>query len=177
VFALRQSGQHGDWSGLWNLQAEQQTEDGLLQADRRNNDLQHPVQQSMTETNQQRKTVLSSQQRLQWRMPSGGQLGWQSWLQWSRPAQDKQRQETVISGDAVPFPFNQSQFAALNRSWRQEMQWDQPEADWGKLSLIAGWNQQLRHTRYDFSGSDLRGRRWSSGWLPAACTTMSSGWR
>ncbi len=158
VFALRQSGQHGDWSGLWNLQAEQQTEDGLLQADRRNNDAQHPVQQNMTETSQQRKTVLSSQQRLQWRIPSGGQLGWQSWLQWSRPAQDKQRQETVISGDAVPFPFNQSRFAALNRSWRQEMQWDQPEADWGKLSLIAGWNQQLRHTRYDFSGSDLQGK-------------------
>ncbi|MBR7781894.1 TonB-dependent receptor plug domain-containing protein [Undibacterium luofuense] len=158
VFAVRQSGQHGDVSGLWNLQTEQQTDDGLLQADRRSNDVQHTMQQTLTETSQQRKTALSSQQRLQWRMPSGDQLGWQSWLQWLRPQQDKQRQENVLAGDAVPFPFNQSQFAALNRSWRQEVQWDKAEADWGKLNMIAGWNQVLRRTRYDFSGSDQQNR-------------------
>lgn len=178
------SGQWSDQAGAFGymlgMQLDSQTQDKLDKAVQQTQSGAQLQTANVTETQQQHRQSLNLQQRLQYRNEQIGQLSWQSWMQFQRPLMARQGNESgqIPSGD---FALGANEFGARTRSWRQELNWDTAETEYGKLNATLGWNWLNRHSDFWFTGRDastaLQEQRWVNGVVQDSQWRLALQWR
>ncbi len=104
-----------------------------------------------------RNTRLNLTPRLNWTLPGGGSLAWQTFIDLFRNSNNGNAIETTVSGRSTAYPVNDYRSRFDTRSARSDVTLVRQVGADGKLTLKAGLTHNKRKTDYLFRGAGAGG--------------------
>ncbi|ATQ73933.1 TonB-dependent receptor [Massilia violaceinigra] len=104
-----------------------------------------------------RNTRLNLTPRVNWTLPDGGSLVWQTFIDVARNANNGNAVETTVSGASTEYPINDYRTRSDTVSARSDISLARQIGADGKLTVKAGLNHNKRETDYLFRGAGSTG--------------------
>jgi outer membrane receptor for ferrienterochelin and colicins len=104
-----------------------------------------------------RNTRLNLSPRLNWTLPDGASLAWQTFIDLARNSNNGNAIETTVAGASTEYPLNDYRTRSDTASARSDISLARTVGADGKLTLKAGFTRNKRETDYLFRGAGKGG--------------------